>query len=210
MNPCQICEKRRPERHCPALRDDICARCCGEEREHSIECPLECPHLQEAHRYEKLPEIDPSRVPYRDIRITDEFLDQNEAFIAYVMRHLLAAALETPGVVDTDVREALESMIRTQLTLESGLIYETRPTNPYAAAIQQRLRAEIERFRRLVAERSGVHSVRDKDVLGVLVFLQRLEYRHNNGRRRGRAFLGFLRSCISEAGLSQQQSLIVP
>ena len=36
--------------------------------------------------------------------------------------------------------------------------------------------------------------MRDADLLGVLVFLQRLELQHNNGRRRGRAFFDFLRA----------------
>ena len=43
----------------------------------------------------------------------------------------------------------------------------------------------------LESERMPV--LRDADVLGVLVFLERLELQHNNGRRRGRAFADFLR-----------------
>ena len=37
---------------------------------------------------------------------------------------------------------------------------------------------------------------RDADVLGLLVFLQRLELDRNNGRRRGRAFLDALREFL--------------
>ena len=40
--------------------------------------------------------------------------------------------------------------------------------------------------------------LRDADVLGVLVFLQRLELQHSNGRRKGRAFLDFLRAYLPE------------
>jgi len=39
-----------------------------------------------------------------------------------------------------------------------------------------------------------MQTLRDADVLGALVFLQRLELQHNNGRRRGRAFVDFLRA----------------
>ena len=35
-------------------------------------------------------------------------------------------------------------------------------------------------------------SIRDSAILGVLAFLQRLEYTNNNGRKRSRAFLDFL------------------
>jgi len=39
-----------------------------------------------------------------------------------------------------------------------------------------------------------MQTMRDTDVLGALVFLQRLELQNNNGRRRGRAYFDFLRT----------------
>jgi hypothetical protein len=49
-------------------------------------------------------------------------------------------------------------------------------------------------------------------VLGLLVFLQRLEIDRNNGRRLGRAFLDFLREFFVPQGDRQPEtpSLIVP
>jgi hypothetical protein len=41
-------------------------------------------------------------------------------------------------------------------------------------------------------EKTGQTTVTDATLLGVLAFLQRLEYSHNNGRKRCRAFLDFL------------------
>jgi len=93
-----------------------------------------------------------------------------------------------------DAREGLESLIKTYRTLESGLIYETRPPNPYAAEIQEALKQTVDELRKRLAENSGMQTLRDADVLGALVFLQRLELQHNNGRRRGRAFVDFLRA----------------
>ena len=49
---CAICEKRPPKRYCPAKGEKICAICCGREREVTIDCPSDCPHLTAAHRYE--------------------------------------------------------------------------------------------------------------------------------------------------------------
>ena len=53
--------------------------------------------------------------------------------------------------------------------------------------------------------------LRDADVLGVLVFLERLELQHNNGRRRGRAFLDFLRAYLPEppAEVAEQQPSLI-
>jgi hypothetical protein len=54
---------------------------------------------------------------------------------------------------------------------------------------------------------------RDTDVLAVLAFLQRLEIDRNNGRKRGRAFIDFLRTQFSVApgplAAAGESSLIV-
>jgi hypothetical protein len=105
--------------------------------------------------------------------------------------------MESGKAVDGDAREALASMIQTYRTLESGLIYESKPNNSYAAGLQAALNRAIEDLRKRIEEEAGLEvspGLRDKDLLGVLVFLQRLELQHNNGRRKGRAFLDFLRS----------------
>jgi hypothetical protein len=56
------------------------------------------------------------------------------------------------------------------------------------------MQQSVEEFRKHLTEQSGMNTLRDADVLGALVFLQRLEFQHNNGRKRGRAFFDFLRS----------------
>jgi hypothetical protein len=110
----------------------------------------------------------------------------------------MARAMEQEKAVDLDAREAIESLVKTYRTLQSGLIYESRPQNPYAAGIQDRLANAIEELRDLMAEEAGMQTLRDTDILATLVFLQRLEIQHNNGRRRGRAFFDFLRTYFPE------------
>ena len=71
----------------------------------------------------------------------------------------------------------------------------------------------MEEARRQETERLGMSKTRDADVLGALVFLQRLEYDRNNGRRRGRAFLDFLRALYDSApggAAAPPTSLILP
>jgi len=110
----------------------------------------------------------------------------------------LKRSMEKERAVDLDAREALEALIRTYRTLESGLIYETRPQNPYAAALQQTLKESVEELRKNVHEETGMNTLRDADVLGGLVFLQRVELQYNNGRPRGRSFLSFLTNFFHE------------
>jgi hypothetical protein len=191
--PCQLCKKKRARRHCPGVGGEICPVCCGIERENTIDCPLECEHLQEARRRERPASLNVGDIPNKDIRVTDQFLTEHEAEVVWLAL-ALARAMEAGKAVDLDTREALDALIRTYRTLESGLIYETRPQNLYAAAIQEALQQSVEDLRKHIAEETGMNRLRDADVLGALVFLQRLEMQHNNGRRRGRAFFDFLRS----------------
>ncbi|MGA2711955.1 MAG: hypothetical protein ABSG41_02530 [Bryobacteraceae bacterium] len=189
---CAICQVRKPRRECPGVHGEICTICCGTEREQSVDCPLDCPWLQEAHEHERPPDVDPALLPNRDIEVTEDFLRENEVLLAFLAVSVFEGALESPGATDWDVREAFDALIATWRTLQSGIYYETRPANTYAAAIAKHVQASIEEVRQKEAKERGVSSIRDSAILGVLVFLQRLEYTNNNGRKRSRAFLDFL------------------
>jgi hypothetical protein len=191
--PCKICSKRRAKRFCPGVGGDICPVCCGTERENTVDCPLDCEHLIAARHHEQLAPMTPDDVPNKDIRVSEDFVREHEPLVMWLTL-ALGRAMEKERAVDFDAREAIGALIRTYRTRESGLIYETRPQNPYAAAIQQALLQAIEDLHKRIAEETGMHSLRDTEVLGALVFLERIELQHNNGRRRGRAFYDFLRS----------------
>src|SRR3954453_197459 len=103
---CAICETRRPRRFCPGVRGDICALCCGAEREVTVNCPLECEYLREARRHERPGDLDPSTPPNQDIRLTERFVEEHELLATVVGSALLGAALDTPGAIDQDAREA--------------------------------------------------------------------------------------------------------
>jgi len=190
--PCKICNTRKPRRYCPGLRAEICSICCGTEREMSIDCPLDCEYLIEAHLRERKPPLSADDFPNQDIRVTDRFLQEREPLLLLVASSVTQAALAAPGAIDYDIREALQALIRTYRTLQTGLYYEARPDNPVAARIAGRTQELIGKFREDLAKEQGLHSIRDSDILGLLVFLERLELQHNNGRKKGRAFLGFL------------------
>ncbi len=190
---CAICQIRKPRRECPGVHGEICTICCGREREQSIDCPLECPWLRDAHQHERTPDLDPATLPNQDIEITEEFLSENEILLAFLAVSVYEAVLETPGATDWDVREALEALISSWRTLQSGLYYESRPANTFAAGMAAHIRRKIDEVREKEVRERGVSSIRDAAILSVLVFLQKLEYSHNNGRKRSRAFIDFLR-----------------
>jgi len=200
---------RKPRRFCPGVRGDICAICCGQEREQTIHCPLDCQYLIEARRHEEPPIADPATFPHQDIRVTEEFLVKNEPVLIWIGMHVLSAAVETPDAADSDIKDALDGLVRTYRTLQSGLVYESRPTNPVASAIFEHVQASVDEMWKHERERSGVTTIRDADILGVLSFLQRLEIQHNNGRRLGRAFVHFLRSQFPQAQPAEQSPSVI-
>ncbi len=159
-----------------------------------------------ARHHEQPPPIPSDQVPNRDVDITEDFIREHENVITFLTL-ALAGAMEKERAVDFDAREALDAQIRTYRTLESGLIYETKPQNPYAAAIQEALQKSVGELRKELEKETGMHSLRDAEVLGTLVFLQRLELQHNNGRRRGRAFFDFLRSYFPNAAAENTPTL---
>ena len=189
---CRLCETRRPRRYCPGVSAEICTVCCGTEREVTVACPFDCEYLQQARKHEARREVAPETLLHPDIRITESFLERANDLLMFLGRTLLEGAANVPGAVDNDVREALESLIRTYRTLESGLVYESRPANPLASAILDHLKAGVQHLREEISRNVGIQAVRDSEVLGVVVFLRRIEDRMNNGRTKGRAFLHYL------------------
>src|SRR5579863_1170349 len=117
---CAICETRRPRRFCPGVRGEICSLCCGTEREVSVSCPLDCEYLRDARKHDKPLEFDEAQLPNRDIQVTDRFLEEHEDLIMFLGSVVATGAFETDGAVDFDVREALEALVRTYRTLQSG------------------------------------------------------------------------------------------
>lgn len=189
--PCKLCEKKRARRYCPGVSGEICPSCCGTERENSIDCPQSCEYLKEARQREQPVPVPEDSIPNKDIRVTEDFLRQHDDLVVW-LSGALVGAMDQGRAVDSDAREALDALIRTYRTRESGLIYETRPANPYAARIQDALKESIQELQKHMTESSGMHALRDADILGILVFLERVELQYANGRRRGRAFFDFL------------------
>ncbi|MGB7758227.1 MAG: hypothetical protein WBL61_00280 [Bryobacteraceae bacterium] len=195
---CAICKARRERRHCPGVRGDICTICCGTEREVTVSCPLDCEYLRDARKHEKAAPFDAEQMPNRDIRVSEDLLENHAELLEFLSQTLAAAALETPGAVDSDLRDALAALIRTYRTLQTGIYYETLPENALAAQIFRAVEEGVGEFRRQETKRLGLSRTRDADVLALLVFLERLELDRNNGRPRGRAFLDLLRGLQPE------------
>ncbi len=206
---CKICGKRRARRFCPAVEGDICTICCGTEREVSLSCPLECEYLREAHRHEKPVPVPEDEIANADIPVSEEFVRSHEELLLFCVYSLLQAALRTPGAADLDVMAALEALIQTHRTLESGLVYETRAENSIAASVQRRFAESLADYQKVRSEREALSPVRNAEILAVLVFLHRIGQQTRNGRPRGRLYLDFLRQMTPGPGAEERAPSII-
>lgn len=207
---CKNCGQRRAKRACPALHGDICPICCGTEREVSIACPLDCEHLRQAHLRENSLPVSPKDAVHQDVEVSEEFIREHEELLLFAIYSLLNASLRTEGAVDTDALEALEALIKTYRTSESGLIYESRPENAVAAAVQKGFAASLADYRKIRDEREDeIKPLRDKDVLGILVFLARFGQQNLNGRPKGRLFLDVLSRMTPTERIDEREPSII-
>jgi len=206
---CLVCNKRKGKRFCPAKGGKICTTCCATEREETIDCPFDCPHLQESRPHEHKGLLEPDNFPYKEIRITDSFLRDHEILLVACGQAVLSGALETPRSTDRDARGALDALIQTYKTLDSGIYYETQPDSAYAREITGRIQRQLREFKE-EETRAGFSRTRDSDIHAMLVFLYRMALDRDNGRSRGKAFLDFLRQHFPSAGTKSAPSLILP
>lgn len=209
---CALCRQRKAKRYCPGVNGKICPLCCGTERENKVDCPLDCAYLRQAHQYEFDRAKTPPEIPYARYEISDEFLHEREPFIGSLALRLLEQAYEFSGTLDRDLLAALDSLIRTWETLESGLYYESLPGTPLPDSHFHGLLQFIEEFRKGEAQRPGkTPPLKNEDILKSLVFLARLGRVRTNGRPRAKGFLGFLRQQFPEAVAHKTESgLILP
>jgi len=209
---CVICEKRPPKRYCPAKGEKICAICCGREREVTIDCPTDCPHLMAARRYEaeNRKPLTAEEYPYRDISVREDFVYQRWPVITGLAGTILTFQTQHRDLNDVAVCAAIEASAETLRTLGSGIYYEKPPDAPIARALYGRIAEFLQEFRKEETGRAGIHPLKDNDIFQLLVFLLRVARQETNGRSRSRAFLVFLQARFPlPAGAAQDAPHII-
>lgn len=211
---CPICEKRPPKRFCPAKGEKICAVCCGREREVTIDCPSDCPHLLAAHRYEAEHREPPSRedFPYPDVDFPADFIYENWPAVAGIAGVILEGHAENKELRDADVFAALSALAETHRTLDTGIYYERPPDAPLARALYMRIGEFLKEFRQRAAEPLGLPTLKDSEIFRLFVFLLRIGKRETTGRPRSRAYLSFLSANFPQTDAQEKEAsrIILP
>jgi hypothetical protein len=215
---CAICEKRKEKRFCPAIHGRICPRCCGENREVTLDCPRECVYLQQAREHENprpLDDLDQAAL-FPQIQIGERFVYEQEHLLLGLSFAMANAARSDPTIKDADLVAALSSLAKTYETfVNSGLHYGEAMTSLGQQSIASELQNMVKEYREVEQKNTGVRRLRDSDVLSALVFLVRMAYGRSNGRPKSRAFLDFLFSQFPEkqsrlAGQESASRIILP
>ena len=192
---CAICGIRKERRFCPAVHGRICPQCCGENREVTLDCPLDCHYLRQAREHEKprsADEIDPASL-FLQVEVPEAFIYEKEHLLMGLSYALAKSCRADRGLQDRDLIGAL-SVLATSYgrRINSGLHYEP----PLTSEPQRRAVGEVEtmvkEYREAEQKHVGHSSLRDSDVLKALVFLLRLTNGRTTGRPKSRSFVEFL------------------
>jgi hypothetical protein len=208
---CPICEKRKAARFCPAKGEKICAVCCGTEREITIDCPSDCPHLIAAHRYENEHQRRfPADTPLLDEKIPQDIVYTHQQLMTAMAFSIAKFCSVQPAAADTDVLTAIQALTETYKTLSSGIIYEKPPVAPLPRELYAALIALLTEIKKQQSERAASANLKDADIFYLLVFLYRMGLLRTNGRPRSRRFIEFLRSQFPAAPeLKRDESRII-
>lgn len=214
---CPICSensKGRPaKRFCPAKGETICAICCGEGREVTIDCPADCPHLLAAHRYDSEREKEPipeSEFPYPDVQFPPEFVYERWGIATGIAAVILSFHRSHKDLHDQDVLLALDAAAETHRTLDAGILYDRRPSAPVAGELYGEIIEFLAALRKREAEESGFTSLlKDADLFRIFVFLLRMATAESSGRPLSRAFLSYLRDRIPAPAAQKEDSRII-
>ena len=216
---CAICEIRKERRFCPAVHGRICPQCCGEQREVTLDCPSDCPYLQQAREHEKprpAGELDAAAL-FTQVQLGDQFLYEHEHLIMGLSYALAKSAHADGSIQDRDLIAGLTSLARSyERLVNSGLHYEEPMPGAAQQAVAVGLQNMVKEYREAEQKHTGFVRLRDSEVLKALVFLVRMAHGRTSGRPKSRAFVDFLfaQFPVKESGLASPEPagsrIIVP
>jgi hypothetical protein len=214
---CSLCETRKEKRFCPAVHGRICAQCCGEQREITLDCPSSCTYLQQARQHEKprdLSEVSPDAL-FAKVEVHQQFLYEHEHLILGLSFALAKSVRTDRDLTDMDLISALSALAKSYETLVgSGLHYNSATGGLRQQAISTELQKMVQEYRETEQKHLGFARLRDQDVLRALVFLVRMAYARTSGRPKSRAFADFVLNQFPEApgtnGAGEKSSIILP
>ena len=208
---CPLCGTRKERRACPALRQTICAVCCGTKRLTEIQCPDDCGYLASAREH---PAAVVKRRQEHDVAIllpTIEGLTERQYQLFFLFQNLISR--HTPEgfarLVDDDVADAAGAVASTLETAARGVIYEHAAQSPPA----QRLATDMKTMLADMNQQGA--TVYDREAAIVLRAIERGARDTRNVERGDTAYLTLMARLLQRSRATPQpaatpSSLIIP
>jgi len=161
----------------------------------TLDCPSDCPYLQQAREHEKprAPEQIDAAGLFLQIEVSDQFMYEKEHLLMGLTYALAKSARSDRSLHDQDLIATLAMLAKSyERRINSGLHYE----QPLTSDSQRRAAIEVENmvkeYREAEQKHVGYSTLKDSEVLKALVFLARLAQGRTSGRPKSRAFVEFL------------------
>jgi hypothetical protein len=133
----------------------------------------------------------------------EQFLHDREQFIAGVLQTLGRLSRSDRNLHDREIIGAFANLAKSYQTLVgSGLVYQEALPNPVQQTIIETIRQLVKEFQEVEREHLDHTTLRDSEVLKMLVFTLRLAQVHTSGRPRSRGFIDFLNTRFAELNTS--------
>lgn len=168
MTPCILCATRRGTRPCPALKTDICTICCGTKRRRTVDCPEDCQFLKQGRAYQEQRAGDTE--PLKRVRDMDaEYVNALDQSILEVRNDRFR------DLLDREVKEALENVLKTVETAEKGLLYEYRSPDPRIQILADSVKRVADEYR----EKRKVETIETRTCLMAAITAIKSMLKHN-------------------------------
>lgn len=210
---CPLCGVRKERRTCPALKQTICAVCCGTKRLTEIQCPDDCVYLTTAREH---PAAVVKRQQERDVSIllpTLQGLTERQYQLFFLFQSLIARHVPESfsRLIDDDVAEAAAAAASTLETAARGVIYDHPAQSPPAQRLATEMKAMLAEMRQ-----QGV-TLYDREAAIVLRAIEKGARETRKAEPGDASYLALMarllqrnRSAAAEQESSAPPSLIIP
>ncbi len=199
---CPLCEARKAKRFCPAKMVQICPVCCGTKREIEIDCTPDCVYLHSGREYEQTRKARYETRSRLTARLwSRSFQARNFKTLMGLWSTIDHVRSESPALVDADVREVLDRLVRTYRTLVGGIHYDHVPDIPIQNILYGSLKSFLEQQK---PEDLSASAPKTSDLLDCLQLSVEMAALTDPSRPKSRAFLDRLREIV--AGATQKAS----
>ncbi|MEJ2111672.1 MAG: hypothetical protein P8Z37_17535 [Acidobacteriota bacterium] len=212
---CDLCEKRKAKRSCPAKNGFICAPCCGEKRVLELDCPETCPYLiagrkHESDEFGKLLQSQDPQIREKSRKVLTEHQD----VIAHLEYTIAQFRLSSRDLSDKDVSKAVDLLLHTYRTEDSGILYEKDADDLRVDSLRRDLREVLETYRNPDSENangiidSGHDRLKLQGAIECLELIQLMVDVYRNYRDSDSGYVDFLARMTPRK--ETKSSIIVP